>query len=112
MLALRRRLPYAWRRGTPVEKFLYNSTHYFALALAGFAASSFFVSFAWLDIIYMVMALITGLYVSVQVYQAQLAAVAADGAVPDLGDSVRRPGWRVDRSVRRAAAAAVAVRPT
>jgi len=61
MWRLRRRLPRSWRRGNDVERLLYNSTSYFAIALTSFAVSCFFVSFAWLDIFYIVLAMMTGL---------------------------------------------------
>jgi O-antigen ligase len=62
---LHRRLPKAWRTGDPEERFLYQASLYFALAMIGFATTSFFLSFAWLDTVYIITALNTGLYVSV-----------------------------------------------
>jgi O-antigen ligase len=112
MIGLRRRLPRAWRNGNQVERFLYNSTHYFAVALAGFSASSLFVSFAWLDMVYIMAALMTGLYVSVHAYRARLVEMAgATGGViaPEL---LQRPGWRVDRSAWRRASVQTAAHRT
>jgi O-antigen ligase len=97
LLRFRRRLPRRWRRGAQAERFLYNAPTYFAMGLVGFAASSFFVSFAWMEVLYLLAAMITGFYVSVKVYAD---ASAANPASPAL--SVRRaPGWRVAESARR-----------
>jgi hypothetical protein len=65
MLRLRRQLPAAWRHGDDEERFLYLSTTYFAVAMVGFLVTSFFVTFAWIDIGYILAALMAGLYVSV-----------------------------------------------
>jgi O-antigen ligase len=74
-LRLRRRLPQSWRRGTPSEQFIYAATSFFPLAMIGFAITSFFVSFAWMDPVYLMAALLTGLYVSARA-QARLSAGA------------------------------------
>jgi O-antigen ligase len=66
MIRLRRRLPPAWRTGQREERFLYLMTQYMIVAFAGFAVTSFFLSFAWVDIIYILAAFTAGLYVSVE----------------------------------------------
>lgn len=66
MLRVRRRLPAHWRFGDPEARFLYGAPTYFALALIGFAVTAFFLSFAWMDIIYFLAALMTGFYVSIE----------------------------------------------
>ncbi len=63
---LRSRLPRHWARGDPEERFLYLTAMYLPVALVGFAVTAFFVSFAFLDPIYIVAALMTGLYISVE----------------------------------------------
>jgi O-antigen ligase len=63
---LHRRLPKAWRIGDAEQRFLYNASLYFALAMLGFAATAFFLTFAWLDMVYIQTALTVGLYVSVR----------------------------------------------
>jgi len=99
-LRLRRRLPRSWLRGTDAERFVYTATSYFAVASIGFAVTSFFVSFAWMDTVYFMAALLTGLYVAVQ---AQFSAadsstlngrskIASSGAV--AGWRVRQSAWR------------------
>lgn len=66
MLKLRRRLPKAWSRGTRDQRFLYAATGYLALALVGFSISSFFVSFAYMDVVYILAALMSGVYAAVR----------------------------------------------
>jgi O-antigen ligase len=99
-LGLRRRLPKSWRRGTESERFLYGATTFFAVAMVGFAVTSFFVSFAWMDIAYLMAALITGLYVSTR---AQLAGAANGNAGHPLQmvSPGRVAGWRVRQSAWR-----------
>ena len=99
-LRLRRRLPRSWLRGTKAERFIYEATTFFAVAMIGFAVTSFFVSFAWVDTVYLMGALLTGLYIAAR---AQFEAAARD--------SGRRPspvvsphavaGWRVRQSAWR-----------
>jgi O-antigen ligase len=66
LLRLRRRLPPWWTRGTEDERLLYAGAVFFPLALIGFAVTAFFVSFAWMDTIYIVAALITGYYIALR----------------------------------------------
>ena len=66
MRRLRRRLPRRWATGTPDERFLYLATTYIPVSLVGFGFSAFFVSFAFLDPIYILAALMTGTYVCVR----------------------------------------------
>lgn len=90
MLRLRGRLPRAWRRGNETERFLYGGTHYLAVALVGFGVSAFFVSFAWMDVVYIVAAMMTGLYIALRGYQGKGTELGAPTA--------RAPGWRVTQS--------------
>jgi O-antigen ligase len=62
---LRKRLPKHWERGDPEERFLFLASMYIPLAMIAFAVTSFFLSFAWIDMLYMVTAMITGLYACV-----------------------------------------------
>lgn len=64
MLRLRNRLPRAWLQGTAEERFLYLAPLYFSTAILGFAVTSTFLSFAWMDIAYLLGAFMVGLYVS------------------------------------------------
>jgi O-antigen ligase len=65
MRRLRRRLPKRWASGTPDERFLFLATTYLPVSLVGFGVSAAFVSFAFLDLIYILAALMTGTYVCV-----------------------------------------------
>ena len=76
MRRLRRRLPRAWARGDPEERFLYSCTIFLPVALLGFAVTSFFVSFAFLDPIYFLAALMTGVYVSVDRRMTEMAGAS------------------------------------
>ncbi len=67
VIRLRRKLPGRWVRGDPEERFLYFTSVYLPVAYVGFAVSGFFVSFAYLDLIYVLAALTAGLFVSVEV---------------------------------------------
>lgn len=60
---LRRRIPARWARGTPEERFLYATTLYLPISFFGFVVTSSFVSFAYLDPIYIMVAFASGLYV-------------------------------------------------
>ena len=66
MSRLRARLPATWARGDPEQRFLYSATTYLPVAMTGFAVGSFFVSFAFLDPIYILAAFTTGVYVCVE----------------------------------------------
>lgn len=59
---IRRRIPKAVRqRGPPDQRFLFLATVYTPIAQLGFAVTAFFVSFAWLESIYFLSALVVGL---------------------------------------------------
>jgi len=63
---VRKRLPRAWERSADAEeRFLYLSSMYLPLAMIAFAVTAFFLSFAWIDMVYMVMAMICGFYACV-----------------------------------------------
>jgi O-antigen ligase len=84
MNRLRRRLPKTWERGDPEQRFLFLSSMYLPLAMIAFAVTSFFLTFAWVDMVYMVTAMITGFYACVG---AKLPALA-----PGVVGARRRPG--------------------
>lgn len=88
MHRLRSRLPKHWPRGDSEERFLYMTAMYLPVALVGFAVSSFFVSFAYLDPIYIVAALMAGLYVAVEAKLKTLPGFAV--APPPSKGMVRR----------------------
>jgi O-antigen ligase len=108
MLRKRKRLPRSWSRGSDSQRFLYGATIYFPLALIGFAVTAFFVSFAWMDHLYLICAFISGWYmvarrqISQPVRPELIPPVLGPGLVPKTG------GWRVRQSARRFANARAA----
>lgn len=99
-IRLRRRLPKWWRTGTPTEQFIYSATTFFSLAMIGFAVTSFFVSFAWMDPIYVMAALLTGLYLATREYWAEAGPLGIRRTTPVASSEITR-GWRVRRSAQR-----------
>jgi O-antigen ligase len=98
-LRLRRRLPKSWRRGTSPERFIYAATAFLPLSMIGFAVTSFFVSFAWMDPVYLLAAFLTGLYVSARVQMRQPTDMAnpsyAYGSATNRSGVIRGTGrWR------------------
>ena len=79
---LRRRLPRAWLKGDAEERFLYQATLYLQLAFIGFAVCAFFLTFAWLDIIYILAAYLGGLHVAILEKQGRNGAAVPQVAVP------------------------------
>lgn len=95
LIALRRRLPKQWARGDAEERFLVKSTTYFAASMAGYSVGSFFLTFAWTDITYYVVAMNAGLYLAVEEKRrrnAMAARAAAGGAMPTATATVMAPG--------------------
>lgn len=83
MFKLRRRMPKHWARGDPEQRFLVSMSSYMPAALIAFAVSGSLVSFAWIDPIYVLAALMSGLYVSVERKLAEeQGAGDAPGAEP------------------------------
>lgn len=60
-IRLRKRIPRQWARGDPEQRFLYLATQYLPVAGVAFAAAGFFVSFAYVDPIYILGAFSAGL---------------------------------------------------
>jgi O-antigen ligase len=100
-LRLRRRISSSWRRGTDSERFLYSATSFFPVAMVGFAVTSFFVSFAWMDPIYLLAAFLTGLYVAVQAQRNEGGHTAGPRSLRVSAPLVA--GWRTTASAFRAA---------
>jgi O-antigen ligase len=55
-----RKLPRRFRTGTEEQKFLYYACQYLPVALIGFGVTSYFLTFAWLEPYYMLLALTAG----------------------------------------------------
>lgn len=93
LFRLKRKVPDRWHKGTREEQILYYTMVYLPVAILGFAASGFFVSFAYADIVYILAALTAGTIVCVE---RALEGGEAPVPVP------------TGRGVRRAPTAAVA----
>ncbi len=97
---LRRQLPRAWLKADPDRRFLYLSTVYLPVSLVGFAVGCFFVSFAYIDVIYVLAAFAVGTYASVA------AMTAGDRAPVDADAGNGRPaGSRAIAMARKRALA-------
>lgn len=76
MARLQGRLPARWKQGTEEQRFLLQAPSYLAIAMIGFGVAGFFVSFAYLDLVYLLGALMSGTYfVTRQMLMAESAAV-------------------------------------
>ena len=97
---LRGRMPRSWlNQGTADQRFLYLSTAYMPIAFIGFAVTATFVSFAWTEVIYILGALVAGMYAA----REQLIRDAANAMVqPGHAPVAARPraGWRSLRHAR------------
>jgi putative inorganic carbon (HCO3(-)) transporter len=93
---MRRRMPKAWSTGTPQQRFFAAATLYLPIAQIGFAVTAFFVSFAWIEPLYFLSALVTGLSL---IAKREFDGVAKSGQAPGF------------RSLRSHATARVAVPP-
>lgn len=87
MRRLKKRLPDRWRVGDDEERFLYLAALYLPVSFVGFAVTSSFVSFAYLDPVYLLAAMATGLYAAVD--RKTSRAQAADAAPPAGAEPVR-----------------------
>lgn len=63
---LKKRLPERWRHGDAEERFLFHAALYLPVSIFGFAITAAFVSFAWIDVIYVLGAFVCGLYLAVE----------------------------------------------
>ena len=91
---LRRRMPRWWlTRGTEDQRFLYLATAYLPIAFLGFALTATFVSFAWTEVIYILAALVFGMYAAHQQLVREAHGGSGGSAQPPV---VTRPraGWR------------------
>jgi O-antigen ligase len=84
LLRMRRSLPAGWRTGDPEQRFLYQATVYLAVTMVGFSVGSFFVSFAFIDIPYILVAMMAGLIVSAEDKLMSESAAPGAAAMPWL----------------------------
>lgn len=66
MLRLRKKIPAHWKHGTEAERLLYHAPSGLAIGMLGFAVAGSFVSFAYLDLVYIMSALIAGTYICIR----------------------------------------------
>lgn len=81
---LRRRQMKDWDKGDAEQRFLHNMTLYMPVAFIAFAVGGSFVSFAYLDPLYVLVAFVGGLFVA---YEHRMRADALAGAVGATGGS-------------------------
>jgi O-antigen ligase len=84
-MRVRKQMPVHWFKGDQEERFLYYTSVYLPVALVGFAVGGFFVSFAYLDLVYVLAAFVAGLQASVS------------GKLSDAPASAPSPGRRGGR---------------
>lgn len=70
----RARLPVSWRYGDPDQRMLFALATYIPLSILGFAITSTFVSFVYVDPMYYLAALSAGLITAIREKRIQLAA--------------------------------------
>lgn len=80
-IRLRRSMPPGWIKGSSEERFLYLTSVYLPVSFIGFIAAGFFVSFAYMDLIYVLSAFNVGLTVALQDYYSR-RDVGASSQVP------------------------------
>jgi O-antigen ligase len=77
---LRKHMPPSWAKGDPEQRFLLAASMYLPIALIGFAVGGFFVSFAYLDPVYVLVSFVGGLQLSYADRARRDAAIAASGS--------------------------------
>lgn len=82
VLLLRRRLPRKWANGDAEERFLYHATAYVPVGMAGFAVTAFFLSFAWMDVTYLLMGFLASLHALIR-DKREGNVPAAPGSAPN-----------------------------
>ena len=80
----KRRIPPEWSQGDDEERFLYFTSVYLPVAFIGFAVAGFFVSFAYMDLVYVLTAFSIGLAFSVEVKLQQSQGMHPVGGTADL----------------------------
>lgn len=74
---LRRRLPDRWRRLSSEHRFLYDIATYLPVSMIAFSVAGFFVSFAYHDMLYVLVVFVAGTYVCVRGLNRRARAVSA-----------------------------------
>lgn len=96
MLRLRKRLPPGWKRGDPQERFLHYMAVYLPVSFVAFVATGFFLSFAYIEPIYILAGFVAGMHASVGVKLRHNQAGGRRRAAPASAPPGRPPpGWRL-----------------
>jgi len=98
MYRVRRRLPRQWARGDPEERFLFYATIYLPVAFVAFLSTAFFLSFAYLEPVYILSAFVVGVYVSVD----RKLGTAPRQPARKPGAGRPGPAWRQQLPTRQA----------
>lgn len=92
MARLRKRMPRSWRRRGGEHRFLYDLATYIPVSMVGFAVAGFFVSFAYHDVLYVLVLFVTGTYLCVhRLVRREKAARAAEARMPARREPARSP---------------------
>lgn len=96
MMRLRRRFPPWWRKSRGERRFLWDLSLYLPVSLVGFAVSGFFVSFAYLDVIYVLTAFVAGVYLMAERRLRDDAAASGEshGSARGRARGIVRPAGR------------------
>jgi O-antigen ligase len=91
MWRLRKRMPRQWaqRSAAAEERFLYLGSLYLMLAMIGYAVTSSFLTFAWLDPVYILGAFMVGLLVAVRQRLSRAPAMPLAGHAHVAGRPMR-----------------------
>jgi O-antigen ligase len=88
---MRSRMPRRWlRHGTSDQRFLYLATAYIPISFLGFGLTATFVSFAWTEVIYILSALVMGMYVA---HERLTRDPGAPASGPASSPKRRGGGW-------------------
>jgi O-antigen ligase len=103
-MVLRSRMPRHWKDGDAEERYLYRATVFLPVTFASYAVTTFFLTFAWMDITYFLLAYLAGL-------QAATADKVRQNLIfPPPPEAVgRQVSWRSLRSTEAKSGAAGAV---
>lgn len=85
-----KKMPKGWVQGDPEQRFLYFTAIYLPVALLGFSVGGCLVSFAYIDPVYVMVALVGGLHVSVA-QRLREEAAAVDGSLPAQAQQAASP---------------------
>lgn len=94
LLRLRRRVPPSWHDGSPDERFLYAAAQLLPVSFVGFATTAFFLTFAYLDPIYLLTAFSASTICAVHLRLRNAPPPRAVRAPAPATSIVARPAWR------------------